>query len=85
MSFQVMHRNRRLIDRHRQRLGESAPHQQRPGQTRATRIGHGIDVIQRTIALSQRFAQQGTTRRMWSREASSGTTPPYSACIATCE
>ncbi|SUW51642.1 Uncharacterised protein [Burkholderia pseudomallei] len=30
-------------------------------------------------------SSSGSARRMWSRDASSGTTPPYSRCIAICE
>src|SRR5688572_11805548 len=38
-----------------------------------------------SFASARTLRVSGRSRRMWSREASSGTTPPYSACIATCE
>src|SRR6476469_1070106 len=38
-----------------------------------------------TPACASVCSSSGIARRIWSRDASSGTTPPYSSCIATWE
>ena len=61
-------------------------HQQRHGQARPLRGGHGVELLGREIPASRKAAR-ATGRRFFkcSRAASSGTTPPYSACSLICE
>ena len=53
MSLEVMHRQRRNIQRHCQRLGKTRPRQQRPRQARASRIGNRINIAARESRLSE--------------------------------
>ena len=68
---------RRASRRHRRRRAARRP-------ARTTRIGDDVDVVAPDVPLAARLAEQRQiTRRMWSRDASSGTTPPYAACRST--
>ena len=58
--------------------GEPSAHQQRPDQSRAGRVGDAVDGARDPNAAAANASRtSGSSRRTWSREASSGTTPPY--------
>jgi hypothetical protein len=82
VAFEVVNRDGRDAERRGQSFGEGGADQQRAGEPRALRVGDGIDGVERAAAVGQTLRSSGTVRRMWSREASSGTTPPYSWCIS---
>ena len=76
MPFEVVHADHRASQRRGQRAGDAGADQQRAGQAGAARVGDDVDVGQPQPASLQHPRISGSTRRMWSREASSGTTPP---------
>jgi hypothetical protein len=68
----------------RQGPGQGGTHHQGTDEPRARRVGHPVDLALASRPASARTAViSGSALRMWSREASSGTTPPYSRCTAT--
>ena len=77
MAFEVVDAERRPAERRGERAGDAGADQQRAGEARAARVGDDVDVGERRRRLGAGPARvSGSTRRMWSREASSGTTPP---------
>ena len=63
---------------------------ERPGNRRADTFSNVLEnpnvaLIFLVPGRPETLRVSGTSRLMWSREASSGTTPPYCACMATCE
>ena len=61
--------------------GHSGPDQQAPTSP-GLRCRHAIEVRNTQPGLGQGLPISGSSLRTWSRLASSGTTPPYSACSA---
>jgi hypothetical protein len=84
VAFEVVHAEHRLVERQAEAAGDRGADQQRAGQAWALGVGDGVDVASMP-AWDRVCSSSGIARRMWSREASSGTTPPYSSCMATCE
>ena len=77
MPFEVMDAEHRLAQRVAQRVGNARADQQRAGEPGTLGVGDAVEVAQgerRRRASTSRIS--GSTRRTWSREASSGTTPP---------
>ena len=79
MAFEVVHAERRPVQRRGQRARHAGADEQRPGQAGAARVGNDVDVSQDVRVSASTCRVSGSTRRMWSRDASSGTTPPYAA------
>ncbi len=76
MPLEVVHAERRLVERRRERARHARADEQRPGQAGAARVGDDIDSSSAVPASASTWRVSGSTRRMWSRDASSGTTPP---------
>jgi hypothetical protein len=74
--FEVVYAEGRFAQAGSQRNGNTCADEQCAGQSRAARVRHQVDFGQRTPACASTWRVSGKTRRMWSREASSGTTPP---------
>ena len=84
--FDVIDRDQRQPLRNRQSLGVGHAHQQRADQSRALGHGDGRQIFaDRAPDSSSASRTAGTMARRCSREASSGTTPPYLECVAICE
>ena len=77
MAFEVVHADRRHAQRVGEAVGGARADQQRAGEPGPFGVGDGADVGDRAAPLRARIWRvSGRSRRMWSREASSGTTPP---------
>ena len=77
VAFEVVDADRRDAQRRRQAVGEGGADQQGAGQARALRCTRCRPVRRISgCADSSTRRVRGARRRMWSREASSGTTPP---------
>ena len=83
---QVVHADHRLAERVTQRLGHLDPDQQRAHQPRPAGDRQPIEVGEASRPASATARRStGTTVARCCREATSGTTPPNSACTSTCE
>ena len=60
--FEVVDRDERLVVGEGQRLGEVPADQQRAGQPRPERRGHGVDLAHRAAGLRQRFVEHRDDR-----------------------
>ena len=81
VAFEVVDAERRLAERGGERAGDAGADEQRAGQPGPARVGDDVEVRQPTAGVVRApRAPAAATRRMWSRDASSGTTPPYAAC-----
>ena len=90
MPFQMMNRQGRHPQRKRERFGEARADKQRPCQPGPRSVGNGVDILPIAAGTREDLARErqeegelrlgkikrGRRRRTWSREASSGTTPP---------
>ena len=100
MAFDMVDTNERQIAGQAERLRVGDADQQRAYQAGTLGDCDGDQVLEtcggdecrlRTFAFEQRICGKWTSAgdcalaRKWSREASSGTTPPYFACVASWE
>ena len=77
VAFDVIHRDQRDPRGQRNGFGVSQAHQQRPRQARPGRCGDSVEPGPGQLARSSASRTTGTIARRCSRDASSGTTPPY--------
>ena len=86
MRLVMIDADERFAQRERDGLRGLEPDQQRDRQSRPLRGGHGVKLRRRKSPASLKAAL-ATGRRFFrcSRAASSGTTPPYSACSLICD
>ena len=84
VSPNVVHRNERLVHRKRQRLAEVRADEQRTDQSGRAGRGNRVHVVLVHFRVLERCSVTRTTASMCRRDAISGTTPPYSACVAIC-
>jgi hypothetical protein len=59
MPFEVMHRDRRLAQRHASASAKAHPTSRAPARPGTARVGDGVDVGQRFSAIFERRPQQG--------------------------
>src|SRR5262249_3760348 len=87
VTFQMVHGDERLVQRKGQRFGVADTNQQRSRQPPPLRHGNGVDRLITLVRFPERLSHHPDQRpqtmaRRGSREASSGTTPPYGWCVA---
>jgi hypothetical protein len=83
--FEVIHGDERFVERQGKNFAVGHADKQRAGEAGALGDGDGVEVSERDFSLIESFAYDRDDFRRCSREASSGTTPPYLRWMSICE